>query len=134
MKIKPSLIFVLRILVVLVCTALPGCHERPVLLKPMEEVEAEAARMSLEELKQAAKEHVLKIIEKKRPLEQLEAKYRALSAQKPASPELNKLNEQMGRLRSEINGRAMRSHVYRYKIEEKGDTAPKIRDFERGNQ
>ena len=131
MKIKPSLTF--KIFVLSVLAAAFGCMEKPAPLKPMEEVKTEAAQMTLEELKQAAKEHVLKIMEKKRPLSQLETEYKALSQTAPAGAKLQKLNEQLGRLRSEINGRAMRYHVYRARIEEQGGVAPKIRDFERGN-
>ena len=107
-----------------------GCAEKTEPLKPLDQVKMEVDILSIEQLQEAAKEHVLKIMEKKPKLRTLEEKIEKLSSSGTSSRKIEKLEEKVGELGAEVNQRALRYNVYAKKIREQGGHVPKIRDYE----
>lgn len=114
----------------LLSLTLSGCAEKPEPLRPLDKVKIEVETLSLEELQSAAREHVLKIMEKKPKLQKLEAKIERLTSKGASAEKTENLKKKAGELRAEVNQRALRYNEYAKKIKEQGGRVPKIRDYE----
>ncbi|MGA2092239.1 MAG: hypothetical protein ABSH16_02375 [Sedimentisphaerales bacterium] len=97
-----------------------GCGKKADENKPMTQVQAEADKMNVEQLKAAAMEYKNAIAAKKAELKKVADKLKAIPATEQLGDKAKKLQEEVVNIGKSVNALTERFDVYYNKLKEKG--------------
>ena len=119
-------IFTTLLIALLSLTTLYGCGKKADTQKPIEQVRAEAEKMSVSDLQSAAKAYADEIASKKTEAEKIQSQLKGLSVQDMLGEKGKSIKDQASALGQQVSALTERYQVYAQKYQSAGGDMAKI--------